>query len=100
MVFLGQLTMLETAKLSERLAKFVMLKVVFLGAVAAPSRAEMVMWFSWCAPRPVVIHSELCRHLLLGRFAEFDYSHRWPQPQAECKNVAAGARSARRSLFP
>lgn len=47
MLFLGQLTMLESAKLTERLAKFIMLKMVFIGAVSAPTRIEIVMWFSW-----------------------------------------------------
>ena len=46
-LFLGQLTMLESAKLTERLAKFIMLKMVFIGAVSAPTRIEIVMWFSW-----------------------------------------------------
>ena len=46
-LFLGQLTMIESAKLTERLAKFIMLKMVFLGAISAPTRVQMVMWFSW-----------------------------------------------------
>lgn len=48
MVFLGQLTMVETAKLTERLARYVMLKLVFIGAVTTPTMAELVMWFTWC----------------------------------------------------
>ena len=50
LVFLGQLTMVETAKLTERLARYVMLKLVFIGAVTTPTMAELVMWFTWCAP--------------------------------------------------
>ena len=53
MLFLGQLTMLESAKLTERLTKFVMLKMVFLGAVTGSSRVEIVMWFTWRVPKPV-----------------------------------------------
>ena len=57
MVFLGQLTMVETAKLTERLARYVMLKLVFIGAVTTPTMAELVMWFTWCdttyPPSPV-----------------------------------------------
>ncbi len=49
MVFLGQLTMVETAKLTERLARYVMLKLVFIGAVTTPTMTELVMWFTWCA---------------------------------------------------
>lgn len=60
MVFLGQLTMIESAKLTERLAKFIMLKMVFIGAISAPTRIEMVMWFSWC----VASHGKTNRNLL------------------------------------
>ena len=56
MVFLGQLTMLETAKLTERLARYVMLKLVFIGAVTTPTMAELVMWFTWCDHVPCTLY--------------------------------------------
>ncbi|RMZ53208.1 hypothetical protein APUTEX25_005197 [Auxenochlorella protothecoides] len=46
-LFLGQLTILETTKLAERMLKFVMLKVVFLGAVVDPEPHELGTWLLW-----------------------------------------------------
>jgi hypothetical protein len=60
MVFLGQLTMVETAKLTERLARYVMLKLVFIGAVTTPTMAELVMWFTWCDDVPLPLNSHSC----------------------------------------
>lgn len=40
-VFLGRLTVLEQAKLAERMLKFLLLKVVFLGAVVNPTAQDV-----------------------------------------------------------
>ena len=49
-MFLGRLSMIEAGKLSERVLKFVMLKLVFMAAVSGPELPEIVMWVTWYAP--------------------------------------------------
>lgn len=51
-MFLGPLTAIEAAKLSERMLKFLMLKLVFIAAVTGPGLPETVMWVSWCVLIP------------------------------------------------
>ncbi|KDD74063.1 hypothetical protein H632_c1605p0, partial [Helicosporidium sp. ATCC 50920] len=46
-LFLGPLSVSESSKLADRLLKFAMLVVVFLGAVATPSPAELGTWLLW-----------------------------------------------------
>lgn len=49
-MFLGQLTMGETANLTERLVRFVMIKAVFVSAVVGtPEPADLAMWLAWCS---------------------------------------------------
>ncbi|KAK2078020.1 hypothetical protein QBZ16_003888 [Prototheca wickerhamii] len=48
-LFLGRLTIIESTKLAERMLKFVMLKVVFLGAVVNPEPHELGTWLLWFA---------------------------------------------------
>lgn len=46
-VFLGRLTVIETQRLNERLMMFVLLKVVFFGAVVNPTYKEVGTWATW-----------------------------------------------------
>lgn len=46
-VFLGQLTVIETAKLADRMLRFILLKVVFLGAVVSPHPADVAAYLLW-----------------------------------------------------
>ncbi len=50
-MFLGRLSVAESAHLTERLVRFVMIKAVFVSAVVgSPEPAELAMWLAWCAP--------------------------------------------------
>ena len=46
-LFLGQLTVIETAKLADRMLRFILLKVVFLGAVVSPHPADVAAYLLW-----------------------------------------------------
>lgn len=46
-IFLGQLSSREVSRLSERLLKFVVFKVVFCGALIIPDIYEIVLWLTW-----------------------------------------------------
>ena len=46
-MFLGRLNPSETGRLSERLIKFVVFKVVFCGALIIPDVYEIVLWLAW-----------------------------------------------------
>ena len=46
-MFLGPLSAIEAGKLSERMLKFLMLKLVFIAAVSGPDMPEIAMWVSW-----------------------------------------------------
>lgn len=49
-MFLGRLSIDESAHLMERLVRYIMIKAVFLSAVVAtPDPAELAMWLAWCA---------------------------------------------------
>ncbi|KAG1676963.1 hypothetical protein FOA52_014839 [Chlamydomonas sp. UWO 241] len=48
-LFLGQLTPRETSRLTERLVKFLIFKVVFCGALIIPDIYEIVLWLGWFA---------------------------------------------------
>jgi hypothetical protein len=47
-LFLGQLTATESGKLTDRLVRFLVLKVVFFGAVVTARAPDLTMWLSWC----------------------------------------------------
>jgi hypothetical protein len=46
-VFLGRLSSRESAKLTERLVKYVVFKVLFVGAVVGPDVVELAVWMLW-----------------------------------------------------
>lgn len=46
-VFLGRLSSRESAKLTERLIKYVVFKVLFVGAVVGPDVVEVTVWLLW-----------------------------------------------------
>ena len=46
-VFLGSLNDREAALLSERLVKYVVFKIVFVGAVLTPDVHEVTVWLAW-----------------------------------------------------
>lgn len=46
-IFLGQLNVIETAKLIDRMLRFLLLKVVFLGAVVNPEPADVAGYLLW-----------------------------------------------------
>ncbi|KAK9805241.1 hypothetical protein WJX72_008208 [[Myrmecia] bisecta] len=46
-LFLGSLTVSEASKMTERVLKFVVLKIVFLGAVVVPDKLEVMTWIGW-----------------------------------------------------
>ena len=46
-MFLGPLSAIEAGKLSERMLKFLMLKLVFIAAVSGPDMPEIAVWVSW-----------------------------------------------------
>jgi hypothetical protein len=46
-IFLGQLSVIETAQLADRMLRFMLLKVVFLGAVVNPEPAALAGYLLW-----------------------------------------------------
>ena len=50
-VFLGRLSPREASRLTERLLKYVIFKVVFCGALIIPDIYEIVMWRAWWVPQ-------------------------------------------------
>jgi hypothetical protein len=46
-MFLGGLSTREATRLTERLIKYVIFKVVFCGALIAPDIYEIILWMSW-----------------------------------------------------
>ena len=46
-MFLGPLSAIEAGKLSERMLKFLMLKLVFVAAVCGPEMQDVAIWVSW-----------------------------------------------------
>jgi hypothetical protein len=50
-LFLGKLTPRETSRLTERLVKFLIFKVVFCGALIIPDIYEIVLWLTWWVRR-------------------------------------------------
>ncbi|GAX79862.1 hypothetical protein CEUSTIGMA_g7302.t1 [Chlamydomonas eustigma] len=48
-MFLGGLSTREATRLTERLIKYVIFKVVFCGALIAPDVYDIVLWMSWFA---------------------------------------------------
>jgi autocrine motility factor receptor len=46
-LFLGKLNQRELARLWERLLKFVLFKIVFVGAVVSPKVPELMVLISW-----------------------------------------------------
>jgi len=46
-VFLGRLTSIEATKLTERLIRYVIFKVVFCGALIMPDIYDIVSWMAW-----------------------------------------------------
>lgn len=46
-LFLGPLSAVEARKLSERMLKFLMLKLVFIAAVSGPGMPDIALWVSW-----------------------------------------------------
>jgi autocrine motility factor receptor len=48
-LFLGPLSAIEAGKLSERMLKFLMLKLVFIAAVSGPGMPDVALWVTWFA---------------------------------------------------
>lgn len=48
-IFLGQLSVIETSQLIDRMLRFMLLKVVFLGAVVSPEPADVVGYLLWAS---------------------------------------------------
>jgi hypothetical protein len=50
---LGPLSAIEAGKLSERMLKFLMLKLVFIAAVSGPGMPDVALWVTWCVLSPL-----------------------------------------------
>uniref|UniRef100_A0A7R9W0Y7 RING-type domain-containing protein n=1 Tax=Chlamydomonas euryale TaxID=1486919 RepID=A0A7R9W0Y7_9CHLO len=48
-LFLGQLTPRESSRLTERLVKFIIFKVIFCSALIVPDIYEIALWLAWFA---------------------------------------------------
>lgn len=46
-IFLGRLTAMEATKLTERLIRYVVFKVIFCGALILPDIYDIVLWMAW-----------------------------------------------------
>ena len=46
-IFLGRLTAMEATKLTERLIRYVVFKVIFCGALIMPDIYDIVLWMAW-----------------------------------------------------
>lgn len=46
-MFLGRLSTRESTLLTERLVKYIVFKVVFIGAVLTPDVHEVTLWLAW-----------------------------------------------------
>ena len=46
-LFLGTLTVIESSQLADRILRFTLLKVVFLGAVVSPTRLDISLYLLW-----------------------------------------------------
>ncbi len=64
-MFLGRLSIEESAHLMERLVRYVMIKAVFLSAVVdTPDPAELAMWLAWCVPCSCYLGFRVSQHTM------------------------------------
>ncbi len=47
MVFLDRLSARETTRLTERIIKYIVFKLIFVSAVVTPDLTEVTLWLAW-----------------------------------------------------